>query len=67
MATKFSNAAMSYGLQISITKTEVMYQPDPEKPYVEPTTTIDTCNTLLVPSGDGRGDKRQLVYLMGSI
>ena len=29
LMTKFSNAAKSYGLQISITKTEVMYQPAP--------------------------------------
>ena len=41
MTTKFSNAAKNYGLQISITKTEVMYQPAPGKPYVEPTITID--------------------------
>ena len=41
MTTKFSNAAKSYGLQISITKTEVMYQPAPGKPYVEPSITID--------------------------
>ena len=41
MTTKFSNAAKSYGLQISITKTEVMYQPAPGTPYVEPTITID--------------------------
>ena len=42
LTTKFSNAAKSYGLQISITKTEVMYQPAPGKPYVEPSITIDT-------------------------
>ena len=41
MSTKFSNAAKNYGLQISITKTEVMYQPAPAKPYVEPTISID--------------------------
>ena len=41
MMTRFSNAAKNYGLQISITKTEVMYQPAPVKPYVEPTITID--------------------------
>ena len=41
MTTKFSNAAKSYRLQISITKTEVMYQPSPGKPYVELTITID--------------------------
>ena len=35
------HAAKNYGLQISITKTEVMYQPAPGKPYVEPTITID--------------------------
>ena len=29
------------GLQISITKTEVIYQPAPGKPYIEPTITID--------------------------
>ena len=34
MTTKFSNAAKSYGLQTSITKTEVMYQPAPGKPYI---------------------------------
>ena len=33
MTTKFSNAAKNYGLQIIITKTEVMYQPAPGKPY----------------------------------
>ena len=41
MTTKFSNAAKNYELQISIAKTEVMYQPAPGKPYVEPTITID--------------------------
>ena len=41
MTTKFLNAAKSYGLQISVTKTEVMYQPAPGTPYVEPTITID--------------------------
>ena len=41
MTTKFSNAAKSYGLQISITKTEIMYRPAPGKPYVEPSSTID--------------------------
>ena len=41
MATKFSNAAISYGLQISITRTEVIYQPAPGKPYVQPIITID--------------------------
>ena len=41
MTTKFSNATKNYGLQISITKTEVMYQPAPGKPYVEPSITID--------------------------
>ena len=29
MTSKFSNAAKRYGLQISITKAEVMYQPAP--------------------------------------
>ena len=47
MTTKFSNAAKSYGLQISITKTEVMYQPDPGTPYVEPTITIDNLQLLI--------------------
>ena len=41
MTTKFSNAAKSYGLQISITKIEVMYKPAPGKPYVKPSITID--------------------------
>ena len=41
MTTKFSNAAKSYGLQIGITKIEVMYKPAPGKPYVEPSITID--------------------------
>ena len=41
MTTKFSNAAKNYGLQISITKTEVVYQPAPGKTYVEPAITID--------------------------
>jgi len=41
MTTKFSNAAKNYELQISIAKTEVMYQAAPGKPYVEPTITID--------------------------
>ena len=41
MTTKFPNTAKSYGLQISITKTEVMYQLAPGTPYVEPTITID--------------------------
>ena len=41
MTTKFSNAAKNYGLQISITSTEVMFQPALGKPYVEPTITID--------------------------
>ena len=41
MTTKFSNAAKSYGLQRSITKTKVMYQAVPGKPYVEPSITID--------------------------
>ena len=41
VTTKFSNPAKSYELQISIIKTEVMYQPAPGKPYVEPTITID--------------------------
>ena len=41
MTTKFSNAAINYGLQISVTKTEVMYQPAPGKPYVEPNITIE--------------------------
>ena len=40
--TKFSNAAKNCGLPISITKTEVMYQPAPGKPYMEPTITIDS-------------------------
>ena len=37
----FSNAAKYYVLQISIAKTEVMYQAAPGKPYVKPTITID--------------------------
>ena len=41
MTTKFSIAAKNYGLQISIARTEVMYQSAPGKPYVEPTITID--------------------------
>ena len=41
MTTKFSNATKNYELQIRITKTEVMYQPAPGTPYVEPTITID--------------------------
>ena len=41
VTTKFSNAAKSYGLQISITKIEVMYQLAPGTPYVEPIITID--------------------------
>ena len=41
LTTRFSNTAKSYGLQISIAKTEVMYQSAPGKPYVEPTITID--------------------------
>ena len=35
MTTKFSNSAKNYGLQISVTKTEVMYQPAPGKPYMD--------------------------------
>ena len=46
--TKFSNAAKSYGLQISITKTEVMYQPAPGKPYVEPSSTIDNLQLAIM-------------------
>ena len=41
MTTEFSNAAKNYGFQISITKTEVIYQPAAYKPYVKPTITID--------------------------
>ncbi len=41
MTTKFSNATKNYRFQIRITKTEVMFQPAPGKPYVEPTITID--------------------------
>ena len=41
MTRKFSNGAKNYGLQISVTKAEVMYKPAPGKPYVEPTITID--------------------------
>jgi hypothetical protein len=41
MMTKFTNSAKNYGLQISITKTEVMYQSAPGNPYVEPIITID--------------------------
>ena len=41
MTTKFSNAAKNYGLQISVTKTEVMYQPAPGKPYMEPNIIIE--------------------------
>jgi hypothetical protein len=40
ICSKFSNAKR-YGMQISITKTEVMYQPAPGKPYVEPSITIN--------------------------
>ena len=41
MTTKFSNAAKNYGLQISVTRTEVMHQPAPGKPYVEPSITVE--------------------------
>ena len=41
MVTKFSNASKNYGLQISITKTEVMFQPAPGKTLPEPKIAID--------------------------
>ena len=41
MMTRFANAAANYGLQISITKTEIMYQPAPGKTHIEPNITID--------------------------
>ena len=38
---KFSNACNNFGLTISTKKTEVMHQPAPGKPYVEPNITIN--------------------------
>ena len=35
-----SDSFDSYDLTISIKKTEVVYQPAPEKPYKEPTITV---------------------------
>ena len=37
---KFSMACDNFSLTISVKKTEVMYQPEPGKPYVEPNITI---------------------------
>ena len=37
---KFSNACDNFGLTISITKTEVMHQPAPGLPYIEPSITV---------------------------
>ena len=36
----FARACKDFGLTISIKKTEVMYQPPPGEPYVEPYITI---------------------------
>lgn len=33
---KFSNACINFGLTISTKKTEVMHQPAPSKPYIQP-------------------------------
>ena len=41
MVTRFSNASKNYGLQISITKTEVMFQPAPGKIHTEPEIIVD--------------------------
>ena len=35
-----SNSCVNYDLTISIKKTEVVYQPEPGKPYKEPTITV---------------------------
>ena len=37
----FSTACNNFGLTISTKKTEVMYQPAPNKPYQEPTVTVN--------------------------
>lgn len=37
----FSNACKSFGLTISTKKTEVLHQPAPQKPYVEPVITVE--------------------------
>jgi len=37
----FSSACDNFGLLISIKKTEVMYQPAPKKPYIEPSISVN--------------------------
>lgn len=37
----FSNACKNFGLTISTKKTEVLHQPAPQKPYVEPVITVE--------------------------
>ena len=39
---KFSDACNDFGLTISIKKTEVMHQPAPGKPYIEPSVTANS-------------------------
>ncbi|KAI8492323.1 hypothetical protein Bbelb_297760 [Branchiostoma belcheri] len=38
---RFSSAADNFGLTISTKKTEVLYQPAPQKPYVDPVITVN--------------------------
>ena len=41
MVDLFAEACTNFGLTISIKKTEVMFQPAPGEPYVEPVITIN--------------------------